>query len=25
MGFTQVYSVAGGFQAWLDAGLPVEV
>jgi len=25
MGFSQVYSVAGGFQAWLDAGLPVEV
>ncbi|MDZ7870585.1 MAG: rhodanese-like domain-containing protein [Rheinheimera sp.] len=25
MGFTQVYSVAGGFQAWLDAALPVEV
>lgn len=25
MGFAQVYSVAGGFQAWLDAGLPVEV
>ncbi len=24
MGFPQVYSVAGGFQAWLDAGLPVE-
>ncbi len=23
MGLTQVYSVAGGFQAWLDAGLPV--
>lgn len=25
MGFSQVFSVAGGFQAWLDAGLPVEV
>ncbi len=25
MGFQQVCSVAGGFQAWLDAGLPVEV
>jgi len=25
MGFSQVYSVAGGIQAWLDAGLPVEV
>lgn len=24
MGFEQVYSVAGGFQAWLDAGYPVE-
>ncbi|MFN6970243.1 MAG: rhodanese-like domain-containing protein [Rheinheimera sp.] len=24
MGFTQVYSVAGGFQAWVDAGYPVE-
>lgn len=24
MGFTQVLSVAGGFQAWLDAGYPVE-
>ena len=24
MGFTQVLSVAGGFQAWLDSGLPVE-
>ncbi len=24
MGFTQVFSVAGGFQAWLDNGLPVE-
>ena len=25
MGFTQVYSVAGGFQAWLDAGYPTTV
>jgi len=25
MGFSQVYSVAGGFQAWLDASLLVEV
>jgi rhodanese-related sulfurtransferase len=25
MGFTQVYSVAGGFQAWAAAGLPVDV
>ena len=25
MGFTQVYSVAGGFQAWLDAGYPKTV
>ena len=25
MGFRQVYSVAGGFQAWLDSGLPVEM
>jgi len=24
MGFTQVYSVAGGMQAWLDAGLAVK-
>jgi rhodanese-related sulfurtransferase len=24
MGFTKVYSVAGGFQAWVDAGYPVE-
>lgn len=24
MGFSQVYSVAGGFQAWLDAGYPIE-
>lgn len=24
MGFSTVYSVAGGFQAWLDAGYPVE-
>ena len=24
MGFTQVYSVAGGMQAWLDAGLPIK-
>ncbi|WP_240223457.1 rhodanese-like domain-containing protein [Rheinheimera hassiensis] len=24
MGFTQVYSVAGGIQAWLDAGLTVK-
>ena len=24
MGFTQVYSVAGGMQAWLDAGLPTK-
>lgn len=24
MGLTQVYSVTGGFQAWLDAGLPVQ-
>ncbi|WP_245612883.1 rhodanese-like domain-containing protein [Rheinheimera texasensis] len=24
MGFSQVFSVAGGFQAWLDAGLPVD-
>ena len=24
MGFTQVYSVAGGMQAWLDAGLTVK-
>lgn len=24
MGFNAVYSVAGGFQAWLDAGYPVE-
>lgn len=24
MGFTQVFSVQGGFQAWLDAGYPVE-
>jgi rhodanese-related sulfurtransferase len=24
MGFTNVYSVAGGFQAWLDSGLPTE-
>lgn len=24
MGFSQVKSVAGGFQAWLDAGLPVQ-
>lgn len=23
MGFHKVYSVAGGFQAWLDAGYPV--
>jgi len=25
MGFTQVYSVAGGFQAWAAAGLPVDI
>ncbi|WP_306521939.1 rhodanese-like domain-containing protein [Rheinheimera sp.] len=25
MGFTQVYSVSGGFQAWQEAGLAVEV
>jgi len=25
MGFSAVYSVAGGFQAWLDAGYPVEL
>lgn len=25
MGFSQVFSVAGGFQAWQEAGLPVEV
>lgn len=24
MGFSQVFSVAGGFQAWLDAGYPVD-
>jgi rhodanese-related sulfurtransferase len=24
MGFTQVMSVAGGFQAWSDAGYPIE-
>mgnify|MGYP006182887047 CR=1 FL=1 len=24
MGFSQVFSVAGGFQAWLDAGLAVK-
>jgi rhodanese-related sulfurtransferase len=24
MGFSQVYSVAGGMQAWLDAALPVQ-
>jgi rhodanese-related sulfurtransferase len=24
MGFSTVYSVAGGFQAWLDAGYPVQ-
>lgn len=24
MGFTQVYSVAGGMQAWIDAALPVK-
>lgn len=24
MGFTQVMSVAGGFQAWYDAGYPIE-
>lgn len=24
MGFTQVYSVAGGMQAWIDAGLTVQ-
>lgn len=24
MGFTQVISVAGGFQAWSDAGYPIE-
>ncbi|HAT43445.1 MAG TPA: sulfurtransferase [Rheinheimera sp.] len=24
MGFSQVYSVIGGFQAWHEAGLPVE-
>lgn len=24
MGFTRVYSVAGGMQAWLDAALPVK-
>lgn len=25
MGFSTVYSVAGGFQAWSDAGYPVEL
>lgn len=25
MGFSQVYSVSGGFQAWQDAGFAVEV
>ncbi|WP_113906775.1 rhodanese-like domain-containing protein [Aliidiomarina celeris] len=25
MGFTQVFSVAGGFNAWKEAGYPVEV
>lgn len=24
MGFEQVWSISGGFQAWLEAGLPVE-
>ncbi|SEI03635.1 Rhodanese-related sulfurtransferase [Rheinheimera pacifica] len=24
MGFSKIYSVAGGMQAWLDAGLPVK-
>ncbi len=24
MGFTQVFSIEGGFQAWVDSGLPVE-
>jgi rhodanese-related sulfurtransferase len=23
-GFTQLYSLNGGFKAWTDAGLPVE-
>ncbi len=24
MGFTKVYSISGGFQAWLDGGYPVQ-
>ncbi len=24
MGFSQVYSITGGFQAWVDAGFPVQ-